>query len=89
MWFKHHITQGDSDMDNDAYAKHNKPEVGAKPGVYKHPDSAEELHAASFTQADAYVRQGWVYDRELPKRDTKAEEPIPAPGTGENFTPKK
>ena len=58
-------------MDEDAYKKHNKPESGAQPGVYKHPDSSEELHAASFTQADAFVRQGWVYDRPLPKRDTK------------------
>lgn len=75
-------------MDDDAYAKHNKPESGAKPGVYKHPDTSEELHAASFPAADAFVRQGWVYDRELPKRDTK-ETPNPAPGTGISFDNKK
>lgn len=57
-------------MDQEAYQKHNKPETGAKPGVYKHPDSNEELHATNFTAADAFVRQGWEYDRELPKRET-------------------
>lgn len=71
-------------MDEDAYKKHNQPERGAAVGVYKHPDSKEELHAASFTQADAFVRQGWVYDRELPKRDTKETNE-----GGETYVPKK
>lgn len=57
-------------MDSDAYAKHNKPESGAKPGVYKHPNTNETLAASSFPAADAFVRQGWVYSGPLPKRDT-------------------
>lgn len=66
-------------MDEDAYAKHNKPEKGQRPGVYKHPETNQELHAESFPAADAYVRQGWVYDRPLPKRDTKEGSAVPAP----------
>lgn len=67
-------------MDSDAYAKHNKKEVGAPVGYYKHPDSKEELRADSFPQADAYTRQGWEYSRPLEsavekqsneKKDTK------------------
>lgn len=56
-------------MDEDAKRKHNKPEKGGQPGVYKHPLVKEELHATSFPQADALIRQGWVYDRELPKHE--------------------
>lgn len=71
-------------MDEDAYAKHNRPETGAKPGVYKHPETDEELQAGSFPAADAFVRQGWVYDRPLPPRDTNQN---PAPGTGTTYEP--
>lgn len=56
-------------MDEDAYKKHNIPETGANPGVYKHPDTKDELHVTTFPAADAVVRQGWVYDRPLPKRE--------------------
>lgn len=69
-------------MDPEAYAKHNKPESGAQPGIYKHANSQEELHAASFPAADAFVRQGWVYDRPLPKasdqRNVARSEPAPS-----------
>jgi hypothetical protein len=71
-------------MDDDAYQKHNKPESGAKPGVYKHKETEEELQASSFPAADAFVRQGWVFDRPLPPRDTNPGEDAPAPGTGRN-----
>lgn len=74
-------------MDSDAYKEHNKPETGAKPGVYKHENTKEELHASSFPAADAMVRQGWVYDRPLPARDTAPNGPTP--GTATNFEPKK
>jgi hypothetical protein len=73
-------------MDNEAYKKHNKPETGEPIGVYKHPDTNDELHITTFPAADAVVRQNWVYDRPLPKPDTKE---APAPGTGTNFEPKK
>jgi len=53
-------------MDEDAYKKYNRPESGHGVGVYKHPDTKEELWASSHPQADAMVRQGWVYDRPLP-----------------------
>jgi hypothetical protein len=53
-------------MDPEAYAKHNKPESGAKPGVYKHPKTGEELWATSHPFADGLVHQEWVYDRPLP-----------------------
>lgn len=72
-------------MDEDAYKKHNKPETGAQPGVYKHPDvPGEELHPTNFAAADAVVRQGWVYDRPLPQRDTNPGKDAPAAGTGRN-----
>jgi hypothetical protein len=73
-------------MDEDAYKKHNKPESGAQPGVYKHPDTKDELHITSFPAADAVVRQGWEYDRPLPKPTDAAD---PAPGSGTNFESKK
>lgn len=56
-------------MNEDAYKQHNKPETGARPGVYTHPDvPGEELHASTFGAADAFVRQGWVYSKSLPSR---------------------
>lgn len=61
-------------MDEEARKKHTKPETGAAPGVYKHPDTKDELHASSFTQADAFVRQGWEYDRPLPKLEVRSAE---------------
>lgn len=54
-------------MDSEAYKKNNKPENGARIGVYKHPETNDEIHAQSFPIADAVVRQGWVFDRPLPK----------------------
>lgn len=67
-------------MDPEAYAKHNKPEKGSKTGVYKHPDTKEELWCSSHPAADAVVRQGWVYDRPLPASEelrelTKSDQP--------------
>lgn len=56
-------------MDPEAYAKNNKPENGSKVGVYKHEATSEELWASSFPQADALVRQGWVYSRPLPSAE--------------------
>ncbi len=64
---------------NDAYKANNKPEKGGMPGVYKHPFVSEELHATSFPQADALLRQGWVWDRELPKHEAITETPRVAP----------
>lgn len=58
-------------MDPDAYAKHNKPEEGARVGVYKHPNSDEELWAENFPAADAFVRQGWKFDRPLPSAEER------------------
>lgn len=69
-------------MDEDAHKKYNKPEKGATPGVYKHPDTKDELHITTFPAADAVVRQGWAYDRPLPKpNETKQ--------GGETYDPKK
>lgn len=53
-------------MDPEAYKKYNKPEAGAELGVYKHPDSDEEVHLNSFPAADAFVRQGFRKVRDLP-----------------------
>lgn len=53
-------------MDSDAYAQHNKPEKGAKPGIYRHPDTDKTLEVSEFPAADALVRQGWVFDRPAP-----------------------
>lgn len=60
-------------MDPEAYAKHNKPENGAKIGVYKHPATKEELWCQTHPYADAVVRQGWVYDRPLPSAENRRE----------------
>jgi hypothetical protein len=62
-------------MDEDAYKKNNKTERGGQPGVYGHPLSAEKLYATSFPQADALMRQGWVYESELPKNEQVTETP--------------
>ncbi len=60
-------------MEPEAYKKNNKPETGGQPGVYKHPNTSSELHVTSFPQADALLRQGWYYDRELPKGESVQE----------------
>lgn len=60
-------------MDQNAYKKNNKPEDGGKIGVYKHVESGETLPAESFAQADAFIRQGWVYEGPLPSRLEVAE----------------
>ncbi len=52
-------------MDPEAYAKYNKPEVGGKMGVYRAPNG-EELWAENGPSADAMLRQGFVFVRELP-----------------------
>jgi hypothetical protein len=54
-------------MDEDAKRKNNKPERGGQPGIYGHPLTDEKLHATSFPQADAMLRQGWTWEGELPK----------------------
>lgn len=61
-------------MNEDAYKKNNKPEQGAKPGIYKHELSSEELEVATFPAADALVRQGWVFDRASKTAAEKAAE---------------
>jgi hypothetical protein len=66
-------------MNEDAYKKNNRPEKGGMPGVYTHPFVNDELHATSFPQADALIRQGWVYDRELPKASELAKVNAVAP----------
>jgi|ERR1044072_5257173 hypothetical protein len=65
-------------MDEEAYKKHNRPERGGQPGVYKHPLTGTELHATSFPMADAFIRQGWEYDRELPKDEPVKEAGAPS-----------
>lgn len=61
-------------MDQDAYKKHNKPEDGGKAGVYEHPNVPSEiLEVREFSQADALLRQGWVYKGPLPSRVEIAE----------------
>ena len=67
-------------MDPEAYKKHNKPEHGAPTGIYKHPETHEELWCSSHPAADAVVRQGWEYDRPLPDNKelrelTKSDQP--------------
>ena len=57
-------------MDPDAYKKYNKAESGAGLGVYKAPNG-EELWANSFPAADAFVRQGFKYDRPLPSAEER------------------
>jgi hypothetical protein len=73
-------------MDEEAKKKYNKPETGEAIGVYKHPNTKDELHITTFPAADAVVRQGWEYDRPLPKPTDAAD---PAPGSGTNFESKK
>lgn len=69
-------------MDAEAYAKYNKPEDGARPGVYVHPDTKDELVADSFPAADAVVRQGWIFDRPLPKgEERRGIAPVETKGT--------
>lgn len=59
-------------MDIEAYKKNNRPETGAKPGIYKHPEVKEELEVSEFAAADALTRQGWVFDRDAPTASEKA-----------------
>lgn len=62
-------------MNEDAKKLHNKPERGGEPGVYGHPMTNDKLHATSFPQADALLRQGWVWESELPKHEELTESP--------------
>lgn len=59
-------------MDADAYAKYNRPEKGAQPGIYKHPDVEDMLEVSEFPAADALVRQGWEFVKPAPSAAEKA-----------------
>lgn len=82
-------------MDQDAYKKHNQPEKGAQPGIYKFPGNNEELWAETFPAADAFVRQGWKYDRPLPSAEDRAKhefgvaDPVEQPKVDEKSEDKK
>ena len=52
--------------DPEVLKKYNKQESGSGIGVYKFPGNDEELWCTSHPQADAAVRQGWVFARALP-----------------------